>query len=340
LFSLLGLLEDGVGPDTIGDMTTNAILPAITALTEESAKALGLKTSKQPIGEVTASLPVNPFSGVPILLISLDMLRDLPVASDWSDVSFAAAENEEIRQRVNRYIGEIWKQSLREQKSAIRSHALASKEAFKAILDAVYLLDNDHYDYSEDLEGHRIFREGISTLAQQFPLKLEKPAKYTQAELRATVQEIINHFRILIEDNGLNYLLWHNSKPRKERAAQKLFFGIADAYCKSNNVDISPETDSGGGPVDFKFSAGYAARILVEIKLSTGQVVHGFEKQLEVYEKASKSFASILLVIDVGKMGDKLERIIALSNRRAARGKQSPEIEVVDATLKPSASKR
>jgi hypothetical protein len=144
----------------------------------------------------------------------------------------------------------------------------------------------------------------------------------------------------LIEDNGLNYLLWHNSKPRKERAAQKLFFGIADAYCKSNNVEISPETDSGGGPVDFKFSAGYAARILVEIKLSTGQVVHGFDKQLEVYEKASRPFASILLVIDVGKMGDKLERIMALRNRRTAHGKQSPEIEVVDATLKPSASKR
>jgi hypothetical protein len=166
LFSLLGLLEDGVGPDTIGDMTTNAILPAITALTEESAKALGLKTGKQPIGEV-ASLLVNPFSGVPILLIPLDMLRDLPVASDWSDVSFAAAQNEEIRQRVNRYIGEIWKQSIREQKSAIRSHALGSKEAFKAIMDAVYLLDDDHYDYSGDLEGHRIFRESVSTLAQQ-----------------------------------------------------------------------------------------------------------------------------------------------------------------------------
>src|SRR6266498_3523877 len=241
LFSLLGLLEDGVGPDTIGDMTTNAILPAIMALTEETARTLELKTKRQAIGEKTASLPVNPFSGRPILLVPLDVLRDLPVASDWSDVSSVAAENDEIRQRVNKYIGNIWKLSLREQKSAIRSQALTSKEAFKTVMDTVYLLDQDHYDYVGDTEGHRIFREGVANLAQAFPLKLRKPRKGNHAELKALIQEIIIHFRTLIEDKGLSYLLWHNAKPRKERAAQKLFFGISDAYCKSNNVDdLSP----------------------------------------------------------------------------------------------------
>jgi len=79
---------------------------------------------------------------------------------------------------------------------------------------------------------------------------------------------------------------------------------------------------------------------LVEIKLSTGQVVHGYDKQLAVYESANQSFASTLLIIDVGGIGDKLTRIMGLKNRRAARGERSPEIEIVDATPKPSASKR
>ena len=80
-------------------------------------------------------------------------------------------------------------------------------------------------------------------------------------------------------------------------------------FCKANNIDISPETNMGGGPVDFKFSHGYSKRLLVEIKLSKGQVVHGYKKQLEVYKDASKTDMAILLVIDVGGMGGKLSKI-------------------------------
>ncbi len=39
---------------------------------------------------------------------------------------------------------------------------------------------------------------------------------------------------------------------------------------KQNDVDISPETNMGGGPVDFKFSTGYKNRILVKLELSQG----------------------------------------------------------------------
>jgi hypothetical protein len=47
LFSLVGLLEEGVGPDTIGDMTANAVLPALVEITIAAAKSLGLKTKEQ-----------------------------------------------------------------------------------------------------------------------------------------------------------------------------------------------------------------------------------------------------------------------------------------------------
>ena len=143
-----------------------------------------------------------------------------------------------------------------------------------------------------------------------------------------------------MESNGINYLLWHNGTPRKEKAAQRLFFAIADVYCKANNVDISPETDSGGGPVDFKFSSGYSGRVLVEIKLSTGQVVHGYKVQLGVYATAARTFESIFLVVDVGRMCDKLNDIMREKNARASKGQRTPDIVIVDATQKTSASKR
>jgi hypothetical protein len=340
LFSLIGLLEDGVGPDTIGDMTAKAILPALIDITAQASKELGIKTKKAKVAGLTAKLPLNKIAKKSTILVPSDILRDLPVATDWSDISDAAHKNQEIRDRVNAMIGNIWKKTLKEQKKQIRVAALKDGKAFKTILDAAKLLRDSAYDFSADPDGHRIFREALETFATQYPLKLTKPKTKDGPSLRKIVNEIIDHFTQLVEKNEINYLLWYGNEPRKEKAAQRLFFAVADVYCKANNIDISPETDSGGGPVDFKFSSGYKGRVLVEIKLSTGQVEHGYNTQLGVYDDAAKSFESIFLIIDVGRIGNKLKKIVASKNKRATQNQRTPDIVVVDAKRKPSASKR
>ena len=92
----------------------------------------------------------------------------------------------------------------------------------------------------------------------------------------------------MVENKGLWKELWdENGKPRKEKASQRLFFAVAYSYCKANNIDLTPEADSGNGPVDFKLSQGFDSKLVVEVKLSTnGRLVHGYEKQLEIYKKA------------------------------------------------------
>ena len=92
--------------------------------------------------------------------------------------------------------------------------------------------------------------------------------------------------------------------------------------------------------MDFKFSTGYSFRILVEIKLSTGTVVHGYETQLDIYKAASQTDEGLFLVINVGQMGSKLTRIETIQKNRLAAGERASEIVVVDATKKASASKR
>lgn len=103
---------------------------------------------------------------------------------------------------------------------------------------------------------------------------------------------------------------------------------------------MSPETDSGGGSVDFKFSSGYDARVLVEIKLSKGRVVHGYQTQLEVYKRAVSTTRAKYLVIDVGGMGEKLDQILDIKNMWAKKGDRVSDIIVVDGTKKLSASVR
>jgi hypothetical protein len=145
----------------------------------------------------------------------------------------------------------------------------------------------------------------------------------------------------LIEQNGLNDSLWHKGKPLVERYSQLLFFAVAYSYCKANNLDISPEVDSGNGQVDFKFSGGFKQRVLVEVKLSNhGKVVPGYALQLEAYKAAEETTRAIYLVIDVGKIGTKAKRLIGLRNEAAARGDPISDIEFVDAKPKPPASKR
>src|SRR5262249_30810866 len=92
------------------------------------------------------------------------------------------------------------------------------------------------------------------------------------------------------------------------------------------------------GPVDFKFSHG-KDKIVVEIKLSTnGKVVSGYEKQLKSYMSAERTQRGRYVLIDVGKMGNKWDRLqaIAKQNPKFARERA---LHLIDGTLRESASK-
>lgn len=96
----------------------------------------------------------------------------------------------------------------------------------------------------------------------------------------------------------------------------------------------------GGGPVDFKFSTGYTARVLVEMKRSSGTVEHGYNKQLEFYKYAAKSEFAIFVVIDYGDGHIKIKNIEKVRDEKISRGERASDIIVIDAGKKLSASKR
>ena len=106
------------------------------------------------------------------------------------------------------------------------------------------------------------------------------------------------------------------------------------------SVDISPEANMGGGPIDFKFSSGYQARVLVEMKRTGGTVVHGYEKQLEFYKEASQTDFAVFIVVDYGDGGNKINDIKNIRAERLSKGERASEIVVIDARPKASASKR
>ena len=342
LFALMALLEDNIGADRISDMTTQAIKPALYKFNHEILSTLGIKTEEFQFGGAKYQLARNPFEqeeSLPVLLLPKDILRELPIAHDWSDVSSAASKNANLRDEVNKQIGEIWSIRTRKDKALARSLVLKDRKAFETLMNAVGLIAKVPYDPELDIEGHYAWRLALSELAAKHPFKIAKAGTDSVVELERVVGEIIAVFKDLVENKGQWTHLWHGSECRHERAAQRLFFAVADVYCKANNLEISPETNSGGGPVDFKFSSGYAARVIVEIKMSTGKVVHGYETQLEVYKRAENTFRARYLIVDVGGMGSKLEKVFKIKNTRALNSERVSEIYIVDGRQKASASR-
>jgi hypothetical protein len=116
---------------------------------------------------------------------------------------------------------------------------------------------------------------------------------------------------------------------------------VAYSYCKANDLDLTPEADSGNGPVDFKLSQGNDSKVVVEIKLSTnGSLVHGYEKQLEIYKAADDTNLGVFLIIDVGGIGKKYGVVQKIRSEFLKENAHASDIWYVDGNQKASASKR
>lgn len=347
LFVAMGVFEEGIGPDRISDMATNVILPDLLKFNARVLKTLGVPV--QPVtltlkngNSYKADLPINPYekAGTPIILVPTDVLRDLPIVTDWSDVADAASKNASLRQQVNGQIADIWRRKTLKDKARLRQWAIGSKLDFETFLNLLKASDPKPYDIAGDPLGELVWRRIAETIANDEPFTLSTPAKADAVHIAKVVKQIIDQFQFLIEKRRHSEDLYHGRKPRPEKAAQRLFFAVASSYCKANNIDLTPEADTGNGPVDFKMSSGYDGRVLVEVKLSTNpKVLAGYERQLQTYKDAEQTTHGFYVVIDVGQMGRKAERLLTLKNRVAKEGKPTSEIVLIDGRRRPSASK-
>ncbi len=114
---------------------------------------------------------------------------------------------------------------------------------------------------------------------------------------------------------------------------------MAHSYCRANNLDITPEAETGTGPVDFKVSSGFDGRVLVEIKLSTNEkMVAGYTRQLAAYKKAEQTLHGYYVVIDVGgAIGRKRRQLTKLRNEAIARKEVVSPIIYIDGKQQLSA---
>ena len=341
IFELIGLFQEGVGPDRISDMTATIIVSRLIEFTQRICHTFNVPLEakfKNKLGNLDPSLPKNPFSGRGIILIPKDILRDLPIALDRSDIGLIASQNQDLRDQINEVIGTSWKNlGNKNEKAKFRDHLLRDPKMLEEILDGYAEKSSKPYDFEDDPLGEVVWHEVSRNYAKSHPLQLFLSKNPTPGDIFELVKKICHHFKNLIENNGLNTLLYDDGmQPKYESASQKLFFGIASSYCIANNLDLSPESNAGRGPVDFKVSLGLK-KVLVEVKLTSNKnLTKGFKKQLPTYQKAENAGLGIYLVIENGGI-TKGRKDSFLREARKAKG--NPHLIWVDGKIYPSASK-
>lgn len=345
LFELVGLFENGFGADRISDMTCNILLDRFASFTQRVFKDANanVELSKFKVRSAVYEVPSHPYKKQqPVLLCPKELLRDLPTAEDNLDIAGVCEQNEEVRNSLNAMLGADWRQQLKEvKKSDLRKIFINEPKLLKDLLAAYKKCPVDRYNFEADRSGEVVWREIAESITAKHPLDLKKQSPRDLDFYISSVRTICETFKTHIEQNGLwEALFSENGRQKKERISQRLFFSVADIYCKVNDLDISPESNAGRGPVDFKFSYGSKNKILVEIKLSSSsKLIDGYTLQTETYKQAESAAKAFYLVIQVGEHDDKIKKLFDVKNELAKQGDTLPEIITVDALKKISASK-
>ncbi len=108
----------------------------------------------------------------------------------------------------------------------------------------------------------------------------------SEADFHAWLGTLVDRFAHAVEHSDLWRVFWNDelTRPRKEKIVQAVAGQLWVLLCERSDVDISREANVGRGPVDFKFSAGWRRRALIELKLmSSRKLRQGAEAQLPQY---------------------------------------------------------
>jgi hypothetical protein len=341
IFELVGLFEEKIGSDRISDMTIRIILEDLLSFTQRLAINYQSRVGQFSYKEQIYNLPFNQENGQFIVFVPIEILRKLPVANDWDDIDIVCEHNADIRRRINKMIGRTWKEATsKKRKLKLRETILAYPEVMRDLITKYSVKEASHYDFSNDPDDLFKWEMISQDYANNFPLRIENYDSLTNEKLLEIVLQICGQYKKLIEDNGLNRLLYDGHKLKNERFAQLLFFGIADSYCNSNNLDLSREPNAGRGPVDFKISRGANFKINVELKYSTNNnLLEGYITQLPIYNRSENSLQSILLIIKTSSRETLINDVIATREAEIQAGRRAPQIQIVDGRIMPSASR-
>lgn len=343
IFELVGLFEEGVGADRISDMVCGVLQKNFLQYSHRVYQELSAQNLvRWKFGSETFLLPKNPFKKEPVILVPSDILRELPVAYDYDDISRVCRTNEELRDQVNQLIGEYWSDETRKMpKAEFRRLLLDNPEILRELIKTYRSSRAEPYQVNRDPRDFQASYQAGKDFARSHPLALAL-ASEKREDILAVVNKICHRFKENIEDTDLWRELYKDigcTQAKSEKTPQRLFYAIATEHCDANGLDITPEANAGRGPVDFKVSMG-TSKVLVEVKLAHNtKLAHAFDTQVSLYQKAERTKDAIILIVKVKEKNPNLDSLLKKVAQMDSKKEGRPSIIVVDGLPKSSASK-
>lgn len=330
IFHLTSLFEENVGPDRISDMIARLVAEDIFAYSRRIFSELGITEETYKEYSFRKGIPGNPYKkNTPVLLLPVEILHELPIARDWSDIDRVIRENEAIRDEINALICDRWsKMATREKKQYLLERVFKNPDKLKRIVDSYNRSSVEPFNIYSNINYL------ISSLLSELSFSEEPEVSSLEAG-----HHIVERYKEWVEFHRGSEVLADVTSRKGEKVIQRTLHAAALDYCDINNIHIGPETDSGRGPVDFTISRG-TDKTVIEIKLTSNQdCVHGIAVQIEEYAKAENTDNKIFVLVDNGINSERIDAVKRKREEMTEDGKHAADLIIIDAKLKASASK-
>lgn len=226
---------------------------------------------------------------------------------------------------------------------------LYTREGWKILLPSAQVLGPDARSafnmISSGAPGRGRWLTAGLTLARVEAITAKPAAQPMPEDFPSWVGSLVECFRLAVEDRDLWRALWDDklTRPRGEKIIHIIAGEMWRILCESADVDISREASAGRGSVDFKFSAGWHRRALIEVKLlSSSKLRQGARAQLPQYLVSEQVSCAYYMCVGFRDRDLRPERLAHVRGICASYQEQSGMLvvpEFIDARPKAPASR-
>ena len=332
MYRLLYLVQENIGVDRISDMLCTIIYNNLLQFTENKIAELKLKCDTYTIYNNKKYKIFKRPNGKNLVFIPEEFLSEIPDIADEYDIMDIINLNQDIKEYSSKYFEEAnfnitnIKSKTKKEMSEI---VLNNSKLMKILLEYVEREKVNTYDFKNDPIG--IYKSNAKLKSI-----MDKNMSYIERNNCNSLHDIIRNalkkYTKCIEDLGLNEELYYVTRKgikrnKSELTVHRFFIIILEAIKQYNHFEYFFEAKAGNGQVEFTIT-NLKEKVLVEFKLNTNDIIHGYVVQLEKYiqrYEATSSFYVIVKVVENKKIENFWDEVKSYNRRK--------EVVVIDGLI-------